>query len=232
MSSSYRVLKLQSGEEIIAKIKGKKGEKIILENPMVFTTQLRSTPFGQTQEITFLKDWLINIEKDTVKIPENFIVTWNSPSTDVAKLYDAERKNKSSRDYKKSSTNPNENNALDKILEDLKKLEDQIDETEKNVQPPFPTEPPFPLPPGQSKNSIFMSMMLPPDFIKNLIEEGYLDLDELDDFDYPEDDIGDFYEEINDHKYTGEEKTDPDYGNRWTDWNPDPLSDEYGDESL
>ena len=86
MSSSYRVLKLQSGEEIIAKIKGKKGEKIILENPMVFTTQLRSTPFGQTQEITFLKDWLINIEKDTVKIPENFIVTWNSPSTDVAKM--------------------------------------------------------------------------------------------------------------------------------------------------
>jgi hypothetical protein len=232
MSSSYRVLKLQSGEEIIAKIKGKKGEKIILENPMVFTTQLRSTPFGQTQEITFLKDWLINIEKDTVKIPENFIVTWNSPSTDVAKLYDAERKNKSSRDYKKSSTNPNENNALNKILEDLKKLEDQIDETEKNVQPPFPTEPPFPLPPGQSKNSIFMSMMLPPDFIKNLIEEGYLDLDDLDDLDYPEDDIGDFYEEINDHKYTGEEKTDPDYGNRWTDWNPDPLSDEYGDESL
>ena len=203
MSSSYRVLKLQSGEEIIAKIKGKEGEKIILENPMIFTTQLRSTPFGQTQEITFLKDWLANIKKDTVKIPENFIVTWNSPTSDVSRLYDAERKNKSSRDFKKSSTNPDESNPLSKILEDLKKLEDQIDETEKNAQPPLPMEPPFPLPPGQSKNSIFMSMMLPPDFIKNLIEEGYLDLDELDDFDYPEDDIGDFYEEINDHKYTG-----------------------------
>ena len=232
MSSSYRVLKLQSGEEIIAKIKGKKGEKIILENPMVFTTQLRSNPFGQTQEITFLKDWLINTEKDTVKIPENFIVTWNSPSTDVAKLYDAERKNKSFRDYKKSSTNPNENNALDKILEDLKKLEDQIDEAENNVRPSFPVDSPAPFPPEHPKNSIFMSMMLPPDFIKNLIEEGYLDLDDLNDLDYPEDDIGDFYEEINDHKYTGEEKTDPDYGNRWTDWNPDPLSDEYGNESL
>ena len=232
MSSSYRVLKLQSGEEIIAKIKGKEGEKIILENPMIFTTQFRSTPFGQTQEITFLKDWLANIKKDTVKIPENFIVTWNSPTSDVSRLYDAERKNKTARDFKKSSSNSNEDNPLSKILEDLKKLEDQIDETEKNAQPPLPMEPPFPLPPGQSKNSIFMSMMLPPDFIKNLIEEGYLDLDELDDFYDPEDDIGDFYEEINDHKYTGEEKNDPDYGNRWTDWNPDPLSDEYGDESL
>ena len=228
MSSSYRVLKLQSGEEIIAKIKGKEGEKIILENPMIFTTQIRSTPFGQTQEITFLKDWLSNIKKDTVKIPENFIVTWNSPTSDVSRLYDAERKNKSTRDFKKSSSNPNKNNSLDKILEDLKKLEEQIDETEKEAQLP----PTFPIPPGQSKNSIFMSMMLPPDFIKNLIEEGYLDLDDLDDLDYPEDDIGNFHEEINDHKYTGEETNDPDYGNRWTDWNPDPMSDEYGDESL
>ena len=42
MSSSYRVLKLQSGEEIIAKIKGKEGEKVILENPMIFTTQVDS----------------------------------------------------------------------------------------------------------------------------------------------------------------------------------------------
>ena len=229
MSSSYRVLKLQSGEEIIAKIKGKEGEKIILENPMIFTTQLRSTPFGQTQEITFLKDWLSNIKKDTVKIPENFIVTWNSPTSDVSKLYDAERRNKSTRDFKKTPNNQNQLNPMDKIMEDLKKLEQQIDENEKSMEDPDMKTPFPPFPLDNKNNSIFMSMMLPPDFIKNLIEEGYLDMDDLD---YPEDDIGDFYEEINDHKYTGDEKNDPDYGNRWTDWNPDPLSDEYGDESL
>lgn len=229
MSSSYRVLKLQSGEEIIAKIKGKEGEKIILENPMIFTTQLRSTPFGQTQEITFLKDWLSNIKKDTVKIPENFIVTWNSPTSDVSKLYDAERRNKSKRDFKKTPNNQNQLNPMDKIMEDLKKLEQQIDENEKSMEDPDMKTPFPPFPLDNKNNSIFMSMMLPPDFIKNLIEEGYLDMDDLD---YPEDDIGDFYEEINDHKYTGDEKNDPDYGNRWTDWNPDPLSDEYGNESL
>lgn len=229
MSSSYRVLKLQSGEEIIAKIKGKEGEKIILENPMIFTTQLRSTPFGQTQEITFLKDWLANIKKDTVKIPENFIVTWNAPTSDVSKLYDAERKNKSMGDSRKTLKDQDQKNPMDKILEDLKKLEQQIDESEKSMEDqdmktPFP---PFPI--DTPNNSIFMSMMLPPDFIKNLIDEGYLDMDDID---FPENDIGDFYEEINDHQYTGEDVDDPDYGNRWTDWNPDPLSDEYGDEGL
>jgi hypothetical protein len=229
MSSSYRVLKLQSGEEIIAKIKGKEGEKIILENPMIFTTQFRSNPFGQTQEITFLKDWLINIKKDTVKIPENFIVTWNAPTSDVSRLYDAERKNKSMGQFRKTSKDQNQTNPMDKILEDLKKLEKQIDESEKAIEDqdmktPFP---PFPI--DTPSNSIFMSMMLPPDFIKNLIDEGYLDMDDID---FPENDISDFYEEINDHQYTGEDVNDPDYGNRWTDWNPDPLSDEYGDEGL
>ena len=91
----------------------------------------------------------------------------------------------------------------------------------KTPFPPFPIDTP--------SNSIFMSMMLPPDFIKNLIDEGYLDMDDID---FPENDISDFYEEINDHQYTGEDVNDPDYGNRWTDWNPDPLSDEYGDEGL
>ena len=229
MSSSYRVLKLQSGEEIIAKVKGKEGEKIILENPMIFTTQLRSTPFGQTQEITFLKDWLANIKKDTVKIPENFIVTWNAPTSDVSKLYDAERKNKSMRDFKKTPKDQNQSNPIDKILEDLKKLEKQIDESERSMEDPGMKTPFPPFPIDTPNNSIFMSMMLPPDFIKNLIDEGYLDMDDID---FPENDIGDFYEEINDHQYTGEDVDDPDYGNRWTDWNPDPLSDEYGDEGL
>lgn len=239
MSSSYRVLKLQSGEEIIAKIKGKDGEKIILENPMIFTTQIRSNHFGQTQEITFLKDWLSNINKDTVKIPENFIVTWNSPSSDVTKLYEAERRLKSDKDFRKakghtaSNKNPisgSNQASLEKILEDLKKLEESIDENTPQAPKGFTP----PIPPGFPKNSVFMNMILPPDFLKELIDEGYFDMEGMPGMMHPDDEdmIGNFYEEINDHEYTGEETNDPDYGNRWTDWNPDPLSDEYGDESL
>ena len=132
-------------------------------------------------------------------------------------------------DSRKTLKDQDQKNPMDKILEDLKKLEQQIDESEKSMedqdmQTPFPH---FPI--DTPNNSIFMSMMLPPDFIKNLIDEGYLDMDDID---FPENDIGDFYEEINDHQYTGEDVDDPDYGNRWTDWNPDPLSDEYGDEGL
>lgn len=220
MSSSYRVLKLQSGEEIIAKITGKEGQKIVLDNPMIFTTQMRNSPFGQTHEITFLKDWLVNINKDVVKIPENFIVSWNTPTTDVSKLYDAERQNKMKRNLQGKDDKHEQIKSLDKILEDLKKLEDQIDQNEKDMQQP----------PETPDKGIFMSMMLPPDFIKTLMEEGYLDMEDLG---FPEEmDIGDFYEEINDHVYTGDDINHPDYGNRWTDWNPDPRSDEYEEGGL
>ena len=205
MSSSYRVLKLQSGEESIAKIKGREGKKIILEKPMIFTTQMRSTPFGQTQEITFLKDWLANINKDTIKIPENFIVTWNLPSNDVSRLYDAERNNKPKTKMGGNKEKLDEIKYLDKLLEDLNKLEDQINDQEKNMQQP-------PMPMDNPNNGIFMSMMLPPDFIKILLDEGYLDLDDMG---FEEGTgIDGFYEEINDHEYTGDQVDDPNYGNR------------------
>ena len=69
----------------------------------------------------------------------------------------------------------------------------------------------------------FMHMMIPPDMVKELFEQGLLD-DIMDD--ELEDGIDAFYEEVNDHKYTGDDKDDPNYGNRWTDWNPDPNNDE------
>ena len=91
MNSSYRILKLQSGEEIIAKIKGKERGRIILDNPMIFKTTTKNDMFGQTNEITFLKDWLANTSSTTIDIPENFIVSWLKPSSNVTRLYDIER---------------------------------------------------------------------------------------------------------------------------------------------
>ena len=182
MNSSYRVLKLQSGEELIAKIKGRHKTKIILDTPMIFQTTSRSDMFGQTKEITFLKDWLSNTSEDTIAIPENFIISWLKPSYNVTKLYDIERKLKTE----------------DKLRDKLK---------DNGEDKPF-----------------FMHMMIPPDMVKDLFEQGLLD-DIMDD--ELEDRIDAFHEEVNDHKYTGDDTNDPNYGNRWTDWNPDPNNDEY-----
>ena len=52
---------------------------------------------GQTHEITFLKDWLATSSIKTTKIPENAILTWLVPSNDILRLYDIERKTKTSK---------------------------------------------------------------------------------------------------------------------------------------
>ena len=68
-----------------------------------------------------------------------------------------------------------------------------------------------------------MNMALPPELAREFFEEGLFEMDFFDEDENEED----FLKEINDQLYTGEEKNDPDYGNRWTDWNPNPLDDEY-----
>ena len=65
-----------------------------------------------------------------------------------------------------------------------------------------------------------MHMMLPPDLVEELMEEGILNFDGMED-------NGGSIESINEDLYTGDQKDDPDYGNRWTDWNPNPTDDEY-----
>ena len=55
-----------------------------------------------------------------------------------------------------------------------------------------------------------------------------LDMDDIFDDDDDDDDDPAAHKEINEHKYTGDQnKEDPNYGNRWTDWNPNPNDDEY-----
>ena len=212
MNSSYRVLKLKSGEEIIAKIKGKKEGKVILEKPMVFNTTTRTDMFGHSKEITFLKNWLSNTSSDVTAIPENFIISWLVPSRDVTHLYDMERNNKISKKHRpnKEMSDPHHSkDVLDKILEELQNLDNEsVDNSPFN---PF----------DMGDKFVFMHMMLPPEIVKEMFEEGLLD------FDIEEKFSSDISKEINDHKYTGEQTKDPDYGNRWTDWNPDPFTEEY-----
>jgi len=215
MNSSYRVLKLQSGEEIIAKIKGKDRGKIILDNPMIFQTTSRSDMFGHSKEITYLKDWLSNTSENIISIPENFIISWLRPTSNVTRLYDIERNIKQdefAQKPKNKKPNPTSPLDMDSLLEALNSLENNLDKDTDN--------------PINKNNSFFMHMMIPPDMVKELLEQGIFEDFIGDDDD--DDDVDDFYEEVNEHKYTGDQnKDDPNYGNRWTDWNPNPNDDEY-----
>ena len=211
MNSSYRVLKLRSGEEIVTQIKGKDGNKLILNNPMMFKTTTQMNQFGQTQEVTFLTDWLSNSSVKMTKIPENFVLTWLTPSKDVLRLYDIELKSKKINGYNKNPVPPfppnsphNPNSLFNKAM-----LDNLLSELERDISPL-----------KDNSKFVFMHMMLPPDLVEELMEEGILNFEGMED-------NGGSIESINEDLYTGDQKNDPDYGNRWTDWNPNPTDDEY-----
>jgi hypothetical protein len=68
------------------------------------------------------------------------------------------------------------------------------------------------------KQMIYMSMVFPPEMIMNLITSGILD---------PRD-IQKMIKEVKKkNKFTGDEKERKDFGNKFSDWNPDPNSDDY-----
>ena len=63
-------------------------------------------------------------------------------------------------------------------------------------------------------------MMLPPEALMNLMNAGILDPKQL----------SKIAKKVKkDNKFTGDEKNHPNYGNRWTDWSPDPNSNDYTD---
>jgi hypothetical protein len=224
MKSSYRILKLISGEEIITRIIGKDNGKIVVENPMVFKTTYRSDAFGQSKEITFLGDWLSNTNSKITKISEGYIMNWLTPTKEVAHLYDLEQNRKLNNISKPKNPKqgdkwpnvwgpsgpPNVNNdLLDMIDEFVKETKENTDKNEKYV---------------------FMHMMLPPDAIKEMMDSGLFDMDDLEEdlFNHFDDGIEEgSYGEVNDDLYTGDDHSHPNFGNRWTDWDPNPFDDDY-----
>jgi|ETNvirnome_6_100_1030635.scaffolds.fasta_scaffold02205_4 hypothetical protein len=91
MKTSYRVLKLRSGEDIIAKINGQTKDKIIIERPMIFIKQYVRDLNGKVRELTVLKNWMSHSTEITTKIPKDYIATFLVPDSNVVNLYDKEK---------------------------------------------------------------------------------------------------------------------------------------------
>ena len=91
MKTSYRVLKLRSGEDIIAKINGQTKDKIIIERPMIFIKRYVHDLNGKERELTVLKNWISHSTEITTKIPKDYIATFLVPDNDVVNLYNKEK---------------------------------------------------------------------------------------------------------------------------------------------
>ena len=69
----YKIIKLKSGEELIAGVSRTKDGQYKLHRPMVFKTMVSQDLFGGMKEIFMLKNWLIlSTDKQTI-IPKDSI---------------------------------------------------------------------------------------------------------------------------------------------------------------
>ena len=88
---SCRVLKLKSGDEIIAKVKGKEKGHFLVERPMQIKTSIMHDEYGRvTNEVILLRSWLANTNQMVCKIPEDFVALMLPPAKPVINHYKVE----------------------------------------------------------------------------------------------------------------------------------------------
>lgn len=194
MSKSYRILKLKTGDEIIAKITKRDKGKVSVETPMIFRTIIMSDPYtGAQKEVTILKDWILYSSDDFIKIPEEEIISYASPLEEAISLYEKEKlrkkNNKGTKEIKNfDSVKKDMQNDFQKLMDDILDQAKMLSSDEE-----------------RSLSDIFNSI--------NAMGPG----EELEiewEFMFPSEEITD--------ESTEKDMNHPDYGNRWTDWSSDP----------
>lgn len=193
MSSIYRILKLNTGEELITRIQKRQNGKVYMETPMCFRTIVMSDPVsGMQKEITILKDWVSYTTDKFVKIPDNIVVSYSRPIEEVVSLYEKEKEKKlksKRREIKNMDTFQTEiKSNVQKMLDELM---DRVESEDSDMNPP------------QSLDELLSQM-------SSMGASSY----EFDiEFEIPQEEISD--------DTTEKDINHPDYGNRWTDWSSD-----------
>lgn len=232
---TYKILKLKSGEELIAMITEKNKRTFTLTRPMIFKTATVTDPVGRPYDMTLLKDWLIHSTEKEVHLPKTYIASVLDPTQEIQKMYASEMQRldelslmpkqtdeilKKIKEKKNAAVSDEEilNEIFGNLFKEMEEMGEQaINEAmEQDQSPQLPMQ-------DQEQNAferpmLYISMMLPPEAIMNLISAGILDPKQM----------GKIVKKIKkDNKFTGDEKERPDFGNKWTDWNPDPKSNDY-----
>lgn len=87
-SGAIRVVKLTSGEEVIALIKEASPDKITLNFPARIDTYFTRDPNGELYECVKLTNYLSNIKGYEINLPRDVIVYMGSPMTQLEKMYE------------------------------------------------------------------------------------------------------------------------------------------------
>lgn len=215
-----RILKLKSGEEVISILTESKG-KYTLENPMLFRSTTLMDQMGRPYDMTTLKDWLYNSDKKVITIPKSHVATLVEPSEKCRSMYLQQLTNLSvvsTEVVTEEDSTQAEREMEDMFNELFEKFGSGGEGLDEKGVPFAEEETEIGMEKMDGKQMIYMSMVFPPEMIMNLITSGILD---------PRD-IQKMIKEVKKkNKFTGDEKERKDFGNKFSDWNPDPDSDDY-----
>lgn len=228
-----KIIKLKSGEELIAEVFETDNNRMILNSPMVFKTVVMPDQYGYPQEGIILKNWLVFGNEKETSIPTDFIATMLEPTTDVISHYLLEKEKQATRFETKSISDITQKKTKKSDMT-TEQYENLLNDMFENIFKDLEQELPKSKKPKKSKekeNMIHMSMIFPPNVLAYMINEGMIDpreiMDMIDHFGLNKPKKKKKRESINENKFTGDQIERPDFGNKWTDWNPDPSSDEY-----
>lgn len=232
-----KILKLSNGEELIADVE-EQSDSFLIHNPMVFLTSTMSDMSGVPVDVTFLKDWLNNSDNKSINIQKDRVFAITDAGKKTAEYYDMEKK-KNDSDQKEISDEEMKNfiENVDKMVEGLFQAKQEEEMNNYDESTPYEEyeeqlerkrrkkrkkkkESPFNMIPKefQERPMIYLNMVIPPEALMNLISAGILDVEM----------IQTMVDEVKKkNKFTGDEKTRKDFGNKFSDWNPDPKSDDY-----
>ena len=240
MKTPYRIVKLRSGEQLIARLKGEENGKLVIERPMIFMSRVIMDPYtGKQKELTVLKNWLSHTNEIQTKIPKDYIATYLIPTTDVMELYSLEKEKEDINPKDPKITNLTEmmksdldsdmksvNDMLPEDFEDLiDMMKDAIEENPELLEDLEEMQDQNTITP-ESKNFITMSMFLPPEALLTLVDAGLIDHEDI--LDLIETLNGKVNRNLDDNESkisdldTSNETEREDYGTKWTDWSSDP----------
>lgn len=240
----YVLIKLRSGEEIIASMKSKNRSGVKILRPM----QIKQIPFvdhlsGSLKAAVVMENWIGRTNENEVTIPNNWIGVKMPPSQEVIDAYE---KHILEEDMTVSATQPTAPIKVPLVEEDkLKELEKEMTSALMDIIMPQGATSQAddmanfianmnPQNKSDNKEVVVVNMMFPSNVFKNMMEEGLLDdllasgMDARDDMMDPDDD--DLEEDVDDRPKkprddkgsvsdTGDWKK---WGNSWQDWSPDP----------
>ena len=243
---NLKIFKLRSGEEIICLVLEEMKTKYKIKDPFVFKSSTSHDKIG-SYDMTILRDWLSNSEVKTVTIPKNHITLEITPNTDTIKLYELQMESEKSIEEKIVTEELAEddhqinaekmlNDFLSSMMNDIsgkmpydpyvqddyltrstpdKQKRNKNKRKNSSKSPLFSPE----MSPGElDRHGIYVTMMIPSESIMNLITAGILN---------PKDLLQMINEVKRKNRFSGDEKDRQDFGNKLSDWNPDPESGDY-----